>query len=169
MPRNRNYGNRQEGRSIAGVLEIERKFLVKQIPGDLGRYPYTQIVQGYLAEDPHGTQVRLRKTDDRHWLTVKHRCGENARIEHEVPLSSDWWTRLWQLTEGRRLRKTRFNVPFNGFTIEVDVFSGANAGYIIAEVEFPDEETARAFEPPDWLGDDVTRDPSHSNRRRAIE
>ena len=32
------------------------------------------------------------------------------------------------------------------------------------EIEFPDEETALAFEAPDWLGRDVTDDPRYANR-----
>ena len=150
------------------MLEIERKFVVKEVPADLDRYPSMQIVQGYLAEDPEGTQVRLRKTNEHQYLTVKRRC-EVGRIEHEVPLPAEWWGRLWPLTEGRRLSKTRFNVPYNGFIIELDVFTGTNAGLMVAEVEFPDPDTATSFEPPDWLGEDVTRDPRYSNRKHATE
>ena len=150
------------------MLEIERKFRVKALPAELGRYPHTHIAQGYLADDEKGTQVRLRKADDRHTLTVKQR-QEIGRIEHEVPLTAEWWMRLWPLTAGRRLTKTRFQVPHDGLTIEIDVFNGSNDGLIVAEVEFPTAEAARSFNPPEWLGDDVTHDPHFSNFRRAKE
>ncbi len=150
------------------MLEIERKFRVKSLPRELERYRHTQIAQGYLADDVKGTQVRLRKADDRHTLTVKQR-QEVGRIEHEVPLTAEWWSRLWPLTAGRRLTKTRFEVPYDGVTIEIDVFKGMNDGLIVAEVEFPDADAARDFQPPEWLGDDVTHDPDFSNYRRAKE
>jgi adenylate cyclase len=153
---------------VFAVLEIERKFRVKTLPAELGRYPHKHIAQGYLADDEKGTQVRLRKADDRHTLTVKQR-QEVGRIEHEVPLTAEWWSRLWPLTAGRRLTKTRFEVPYGPVTIEVDIFAGLNDGLVVAEVEFPDAETARTFQPPEWLGDDVTHDPHFSNYRRAKE
>jgi CYTH domain-containing protein len=70
------------------VLEIERKFLVKKMPADLDQYPCAEIAQGYLAKDPFGTHVRLRKAGNQHFLTVKHRC-EAGRIEHELPISRE--------------------------------------------------------------------------------
>ena len=58
------------------------------------------------------------------------------------------------MTEGRRVSKIRYEVPFGSFTIEIDVFTGGNEGVVTAEVEFPDAEASHAFIPPPWLGDD---------------
>jgi len=41
--------------------EIERKFLLKRFPPGLKKFPHDTIVQGYLAVDRGGLQVRLRK------------------------------------------------------------------------------------------------------------
>jgi CYTH domain-containing protein len=41
--------------------EIERKFLVRQLPENLEAFPHAEIAQGYLAIAPKGVQVRLRK------------------------------------------------------------------------------------------------------------
>ena len=35
--------------------------------------------------------------------------------------------------------------PWEGLSIELDLFFGSWEGLVIAEVEFPDEKTARAF------------------------
>lgn len=53
-------------------------------------------------------------------------------------------------------------------TVEMDVFEGAYEGLILAEVEFPDEETALAFTPPEWFGRDVTFTGEYSNSRLAM-
>jgi CYTH domain-containing protein len=37
----------------------------------------------------------------------------------------------------------------------------------VAEVEFDTEEAAKDFQPPAWLGDDVTGDPRYSNQLLA--
>jgi CYTH domain-containing protein len=49
------------------------------------------------------------------------------------------------------------------------VYSGALTGLMVAEVEFPSEEAARAFVPPAWFGREVTNDSRYKNRRLATE
>lgn len=49
-------------------MEIERKFLVSDIPSDLTQYKCHLIEQGYLSTKP---VVRVRKDNDSYWLTYK--------------------------------------------------------------------------------------------------
>jgi adenylate cyclase len=51
--------------------------------------------------------------------------------------------------------------------VEIDVYHERHEGLIVAEVEFDEEAAARNFEPPDWLGADVTGDPRYSNQLLA--
>ncbi len=53
-------------------------------------------------------------------------------------------------------------------TVEVDVYAGDLEGLLTAEVEFPDEATAREFSAPEWLGRDVTDDERYANRALAV-
>jgi CYTH domain-containing protein len=86
-----------------------------------------------------------------------------------VELDRDTFERLWPLTEGRRLHKLRKVVPHGGHEIEVDVYRGELEGLVVAEVEFPSEEAARAFEPPGWFGEEVTGDPRYLNETLATD
>jgi adenylate cyclase len=52
-------------------------------------------------------------------------------------------------------------VPFDGRTWEVDVFGGANAGLVLAEIEF-DRLHQRLALPP-WVGREVTDDVRYRN------
>lgn len=150
-------------------MEIERKFLVSALPADLDRHPSSEIRQGYLAIAEDGTEVRLRHRDGTAVLTVKS-GGQLARVEEELPLDPGAFERLWPLTEGRRVEKVRHLVPAgDGLTIELDVYTGDLAGLVVAEVEFPSEADARAFEPPEWLGEDVTADKRFKNQRLATD
>ena len=142
--------------------EIERKFLLKQVPDNLTSYPHEEIVQGYLAVERGGIQVRLRKKGARCSLTYK-RGTEIGREEREIQLSAEQFDALWPATEGRRLTKIRFDVQWKEWVIEVDVYSGRHDGVVVAEVEFPDEQTCREFSPPDWIGEDVTGESRYSN------
>lgn len=135
-------------------MEIERKFLLKQLPDDLGSRPFHQIEQAYLNTNP---VVRIRRQDDTFYLTYKS-DGMMCREEYNLPLTKEAYEHMLPKADGNVLSKKRYLIPLNqtGLTIELDVFEGAFSGLILAEVEFPDEETARAFIPPEWFGEDVT-------------
>jgi CYTH domain-containing protein len=146
--------------------EIERKFLVRKLPANLSTLVSTNISQGYLVSTDDGLQVRLRKSGEQYSLTYKRGAG-NVREEREVELTTDQFSTLWPATEGKRLIKTRYEIPLGELVVEIDVYGDRHEGLVVAEVEFDDEESARKFQPPDWLGDDVTGDPRYSNQLLA--
>jgi adenylate cyclase len=146
--------------------EIERKFLIRKLPQDLASHPHTEISQGYLVSLDDGLQVRLRKNGDKYSLTFKRGVG-NVREEREIELTAEQFGALWPATDGKRLEKTRYEIPFGDRVVEIDVYHGRHEGMVVAEVEFDDEEAAKNFQPPDWLGDDVTGDPRYSNQLLA--
>jgi len=148
--------------------EIERKFLVRELPPNLKDCESRPIEQGYFAVKGDGTQVRLRKAGTQHWLTFKRGRGVK-RHEWEIALIPEQFNELWPTTEGRRLRKTRYDVPYGEHVIEVDIYAGRNKGLIVAEVEFDDERQCEKFVPPDWFGKEVTGKSRYSNVRLARE
>jgi len=146
----------------SATREIERKFLVKRLPADLKKFPHDLIEQGYLAAGRGGLQVRLRKKGS--VLSLTYKLGtKGEREEREIRLSLEQFSALWPATEGRRLTKVRYDVPWKDHTIEIDVYRGRHDGLVVAEVEFDDLRTCAAFEPPAWLGRDVTGKPKYSN------
>jgi adenylate cyclase len=147
-------------------MEVERKFLVPA-PPDLAGTDSDEIEQGYLAVG-EGGEVRLRHKGGRLLLTAKRGSGL-SRDEVEVEIDSEAFERLWALTEGRRLRKRRHVIPHEGRRIEVDVYDGELEGLVVAEIEFPSEEEAKGFEPPHWLGEEVTGDHRYMNETLATK
>lgn len=148
--------------------EIERKFLVKCLPHDLKRWRHFIIDQGYLATESAGRQVRLRKTGSATSLTFKVGRG-NHREEREIRLSPKQFEALWPGTAGRRLRKVRYEIPWDSVTIEIDTYRGRHAGLVVAEVEFPNTASCRRFKPPWWFGREVTGEKRYSNVRLALK
>src|ERR1700761_216223 len=135
-----------------GTVEIERKFLVPELPPDVERWPATRIKQGYLAIGDDGTEVRVRRRDGDAVLPIRGGRGR-SRTEEEFAIDAERFARLWPLTEGRRVQKARHVTAVgDGLHIELDVYSGALAGLVVAEVEFDSEAGADAFEPPAWFG-----------------
>ena len=54
-------------------------------------------------------------------------------------------------------------------TIEVDVYEGSLEGLVVAEVEFESEDEAGEFEPPAWVGEELTGDPRYANEALAVD
>ncbi len=147
-------------------VEIENKYLLAALPKDLASYPKVSIKQGYLAIGEDGTVVRLRQKGDAFIQTVKT-DGDDARIEVEIELSREQFASLWPLTEGQRLEKTRYNIPYGKHTIELDIYYGPLLGLRTAEVEFATKAERDAFVPPKWFGENVTFDERYKNHSLA--
>lgn len=151
---------------MADGVEIERKFLVEQLPDDLEAHPSREIDQGYLAITDD-VEVRLRRYGEQTFLTLKS-SGKESRVEEEIEIDRRRFDALWPLTEGRRIQKRRYAIPIGGdLTIELDVYHGRLSGLVTAEVEFTSLASATAFAPPRWLGRDVTDDSRYKNRDLA--
>jgi len=140
-------------------MEIERKFLIKELPENLSDYPVHELEQGYLCTSP---VVRIRKDNDRYELTYKSK-GLMVREEYNLPLTKESYYHLKEKIDGRLITKRRFKIPYENYTIELDIFSGDLAPLMLAEVEFPTEEDANAFLPPEWFGEDVTMSTLYHN------
>lgn len=139
-------------------MEIERKFTVRELP-DLSKYDFHIMEQGYLNTDP---VVRVRKEDETYYLTYKGK-GLLAREEYNLPLNREAYYHLVEKSDGITIRKKRYLIPFEKYTIELDVFEAPYENLIIAEVEFDSEEEATNFQPPEWFGEDVTMDRRYHN------
>ena len=141
-------------------MEIERKFLVPVLPENLSSYPCHLIEQAYLNTDP---VLRIRRQDDEYYLTYKGK-GLMAREEYNLPLTEEAYQHLLTKIDGKLISKERYRIPLDaGHTVELDIFHGALAPLILAEVEFSSKEDALAFLPPKWFSEEVTSNPDYQN------
>ena len=141
-------------------MEIERKFLVKSLPEHLEDFPAYQIEQGYLNTEP---VLRIRRKNDSYIFTYKS-AGLMSREEIEVPLTEQAYAHLVPKCDGNFISKTRYLIPDDqGYTIEFDVFHDCFQGLLLAEVEFPSEEAATAYQPPEWFTCEVTQESAFHN------
>lgn len=140
-------------------MEIERKFLIDESKFDYTSYPSKELTQGYLSTAP---VVRVRQAGDEYYLTYKG-SGMLAREEYNLPLTKEAFEHLVTKADGIVIRKTRYLIPLDPYTIELDVFHGELSPLVMAEVEFPSIEEANAFTPPEWFTEDVTNNPKYHN------
>jgi CYTH domain-containing protein len=149
-------------------MEIERKFVLSEMPDEGVLGVGEPLRQGYVAEEGD-VAVRVRIAQQAATLTIKA-GGGLARSEVEVPISSDDAEELWAHTAGRRIEKTRHRVAVGGGgdrVADVDVYAGELSGLCTAEVEFDSEDDAAAFVPPGWFGREVTGERGWSNSALA--
>jgi CYTH domain-containing protein len=149
------------------MIEIERKFLVKDTSYRETASSRIEMVQGFLNTDPVKT-VRVRRMGKEAWITVKGktRKGGTTRHEWEYPIPVREAEELLRLCTPGVIRKMRYHVPVGSHLFEVDEFLDENEGLVLAEVELKD--AAEAFEKPSWLGREVTGQPAYYNSQLSL-
>ncbi len=148
-------------------VEIERKFLVKNDSWRDLAEGQELIMQGYLVEEGPLT-VRARVRGERGYLTIKGATTGLSRseFEYEIP-PDDARAMLASFSTLPAIEKVRHQVRHDGHLWEVDVFAGANAGLVVAEIELQSEDESFAL--PDWVGQEVSSDPRYFNRSLFIK
>jgi len=147
-------------------LEIERKFLVdhkkwEQVEKPIG----ISYRQGYMLRDSKQT-IRVRVSDKKGYLNFKSKVSSLSRKEYEYEIPLDDGLEILKAFTTNGTEKMRYLVPFKGKIWEVDVFSGDNAGLIVAELELKSE--TEEFEKPDWVTMEVTYDGRYTNASLSI-
>lgn len=143
------------------MLEIERKFLVKNDHYKQSAIKVRHIRQGYLSTSIDAT-VRVRIVDDEAYLTIKSRTVGATRGEWEYAVPCEDALAMIEATGCKCIEKRRYLIPeSDSLTWEVDEFLQPHNGLTIAEIELPSEDTP--FKKPDWVGEEVTGDPQYYN------
>lgn len=150
-------------------IEIERKYLLRgrpQMPDALQVY---EIDQGYIPGEKLIERLRRQRDRDgtvRYFRTIKLGTGvQRTEIEDETDART--FGHLWQLTDGRRLRKRRYVVPNGDDHWEIDEFTDRPLWLAELEIAHPDAPVAI----PPWLTPalvrEVTDEKQYSNRSLA--
>jgi adenylate cyclase len=142
------------------ATETERKFLVQRdklwlLPAEKG----IPILQGYLHSH-EDMSIRVRMAGKQAFLTIKGKSRGLSRPEFEYEIPAADAVEMLRMC-GEKVEKIRYKIPLDDFCWEVDVFSGANEGLMLAEIELASED--QAFPRPDWLGEEVSFDSRYQN------
>ncbi len=138
------------------MIEIERKFLVHiDLLPDLNSFENRELKQGYLQKKEDCT-VRVRISNEIAFLTIKGKSTNLSRLEleYEIPFSEA--ESMFPMCGDALIEKTRYLIPRNGKTWELDVFKGKLEGLVLAEVELNSE--TETLELPNWVAKEVSLD-----------
>ncbi|MCR9213380.1 MAG: CYTH domain-containing protein [Proteobacteria bacterium] len=146
-------------------MEIERKFLVAHDGWRNHVISKSEISQFYLTGKDQFPTVRLRTVEKQGFLTIKYKSISDsilARAEFEYAVPYEDVEQQMPLASGAVIRKTRFQVEGPDKKIwEVDIFVEPIRDLVLAEIEL--DSIDETFDPPDWLGKEVTQNHNYSN------
>lgn len=145
-------------------MEIERKFLVKEMPC-LDGCEKSEIVQGYISLTP---ETRIRKRDNKYYLTIKGE-GDVVREETEKEVTEKEGKELFSRVGSKLIEKTRYLINIGKYIAELDIYKSHLEGLVVVEVEFETEADANNFVPPLWFGEDISKNKEYRNKVLAYK
>ena len=159
-------------------IEIERKYIIEH-PGDdwLISQPGSrkiEIIQTYLTSGTGETR-RIRKWDENgkesYFKTTKRFISAITREENEEEISRDEYDSLKQDANQclSPIEKTRWRIPYEGHTLEIDHYVSWWNDRSILEIELNSEEEAFSVPPELHIIREVTMDMRYRNSSMAKE
>ena len=142
------------------MIEREKTFLAKYIPQDVLTCESKDIIDIYIPKNQTHSHLRIRKSGDVCEITKKvqvEKDDASTQKEFTIPLTKEEYEAL-SVLPGKRVEKRRYYYPYNGKTIEFDVFLGDLSGLVLVDVEFDTAEEKTAFDMPDFCLADITQE-----------
>ncbi|MCA1444857.1 CYTH domain-containing protein [Ensifer sp. IC4062] len=148
------------------TVEMERKFQVLDDQWRKHASAGSELRQAYIVSMKN-RMVRVRTINaKRAVLTVKIRTSPVRREEFEYAIPYADAIEMFKRALGI-IEKTRYEVDYRGHRWEIDVYSGAHRGLVVAEVELCDGDLE--LPRPPWVGPEITGNPLYSNRTLAMK
>ena len=138
-------------------LELERTFLAKGLPKEIGGADYVEIIDTYIPDGPKHSHLRLRKKGDKHLITKKSPIQDDVSemMEYTIELTSEEYEALASCSK-KRVVKKRYFTKIDEFDAEVDVFEEGLKGLVLVDFEFADINKKNKFKMPESMLADVT-------------
>lgn len=141
-------------------MEIERKFLIKEMPKLEGikSIPYERY---FIKIEPE-YQERIQKKGDVYEYEIKkavHGAGNISKHQKEKRyISKEEFENLKQGKENEGVIREGFNISSNP-DVSIKIYHGRFEGLVRAEVEFDSVEEASSYVPEAWMGEEITHSP----------
>ena len=134
------------------MREIERKFLVRELPDLAGLTPI-RYERGFLDDNDH-RQVRLQRKDDQYELEIKTRFSDLEYQKSKTELTLEEYQDLSRDCKKIIVRDSYLISRQPQMTIKK--YLGDYEGLYRVEVEFESVAEAEAWVPPGWVGAEIT-------------
>lgn len=132
--------------------EIERKFLIKRMP-DLSNFESVIYERYYIFRNDF-VEMRAQKKGEKFEIERKEMVSGLSAEKTKLVISEPEFEKLKQLGSEAILREGFF-ISSNP-NVSIKIYHGKHEGLKKIEVEFSSEDEARAFQIPDWYGEEIT-------------
>lgn len=143
-------------------IELERVFLVKELPNDLNEYkPITMRVGDFYDPNESGANkvdhLNIRQKGNKYEIRKKEGDSDYKKIEHTIYIAQKEFELLITVATQKHEKNLYLYPIDNQNTSEIDIYLGKLAGYARVEVEFKNEREMEKFTPPKWFGQEITK------------
>lgn len=146
--------------------EIERTFLIPEIPEQLIPFEIKTVSQNYLSVKKD-EEIRISLEDELGYKIYKmsYKNGEGlSRGGVKFEITEATYRELSDKILEKPIVKFRQFYFLGEKQIMIDTFEDSLFPLKMAEVEFDSEEEANSFTPPEWFGLEVTYDENYKNK-----
>ena len=142
------------------MIELEKTYLAKRLPKDLGSSKFKEIIDIYIPESSEHPKIRLRKEGDKYELTKKEPVndGDASHQKEQTIILTETEFNALSKVDGKKVRKIRYYYAYEGKTAEFDVFQDSLKGLIVIDFEFATIGEKDSFEMPDFCLVNITQE-----------
>ncbi len=142
------------------MIELERTFLASSLPLGLKEAPSKELLDIYIPASSDHPNLRIRRRGGVYEITKKTHIAQgdaSQQAEDTIKLNIAEFEELTQIL-GKRVRKLRYFYPYNGKTLEIDLFQDDLSGLVLIDAEFESEAEMNQFVPPVFCLIEVTQE-----------
>lgn len=132
--------------------EIERKYLIKQMPNLKNIKPIRY--ERYYINDNIDNQIRVQKKDEKFELETKSKISDIEYKKEKQEITEQEFLKLIKNCKKVIIRDSYLINENPNITIKI--YHETYKGLVRAEVELSNEDEYRNFEIPEWFGKDIT-------------
>ena len=143
--------------------EVERKFLVKEMPDVFGIQP--SHYERYILFSGKDFGLRIQAKNGKYEIERKCEESELSRSSQVLEVSNDEFQALKKCAIGETVRDG-YALPGDP-AVSIKVYGGKFKGLRRAEIQFESEEEAKRFSAPPWMGKEITSTPLGKDSKLA--
>jgi CYTH domain-containing protein len=154
-------------------IEMERKFLVKELPKNIKDNLYSleklELIQCYLNNEYDSLDVRVRSINDSIFsLDIKDK-GDKVRNEISVEISKEQFEQIYSVSSTKVINKTRYILAKDDISeLVLDIYDSKVNNLMVIEYESKDINKVNNFKQDYWFINEITSDVKYKNRNLAI-
>ena len=142
------------------MIELERTYLLKEIPKNLKQFKFKEIIDIYIPKSDAHPVLRIRKNGNKFEMTKKQPVkgtDSSCQEEQTIILNQEEFNELNKI-DGKKVRKLRYIYEYKGRIAEVDVFQDLLKGLILVDFEFENLDEMNSFKMPEFCLAEVTQE-----------